>query len=77
MMYADHVLCGVCEKELFVVVTTDVCPNCKVRGGLTFFDEDNPEVEVHESEVVNLDDRENVINDTEVSITVIKYLLNN
>lgn len=67
MILADFVICNNCEKEMYVVMTTEVCPNCMKKGVLSFVDEDNKEVEVDESKVVNLFNIENVINETEMS----------
>lgn len=66
--YADYVRCGYCEEEMYVLMTTDVCPKCKHRGGLEWADIERQEVEVEDSEIINLDDYENVMNDTEYSV---------
>lgn len=48
MILADYVKCNNCEEIMYVVKTTEVCPNCLERGTLSFVDENNPEVEVSE-----------------------------
>lgn len=68
MILADYVQCGNCEEIMYLVRGSDVCPKCKFKGCLAWADpdnEDNYEVEVHESEVANIEDYENVINETE------------
>lgn len=68
-MYADKVKCNNCDEEMLVVVGTEVCPICKMRGSLVFVNENEPEVEVNESEIINIDDYQNVVNETEKSIS--------
>lgn len=67
-MIADHVICTNCGEEMVVVPGTDVCPKCKRKGTLLWADEGQAEVEVPENAVVNLDDYENVVNETEGSV---------
>lgn len=68
MILADYVKCNNCEEIMYVVMTTEVCPNCLERGVLSFVDENNPEVEVSEAEVINLWNSKSVINEEELSI---------
>lgn len=67
-MIADSVKCTNCLKEMFVVPGTEVCPKCKSRAVLAWNNIDKQEVYVSESEIVNLNDYKNVVNNTEESI---------
>jgi Archaea-specific RecJ-like exonuclease, contains DnaJ-type Zn finger domain len=67
-MIADNVKCNNCNEEMYVVVGTEVCPKCKQRGMLSWVDENKQEIDVSESEIANLNDYENVVNETENSI---------
>lgn len=64
-MVSDHVVCNNCCEEMFVIPGTEVCPKCKVKGVLSWVNEDEQEVEVSENEIINLDDYDNVVNETE------------
>lgn len=72
MIVADYVKCGKCGEKMYLVRGSDVCPLCRHKGGLQWADlgnEDNYEVEVNESEIANIDDYEDVINDDEKYLT--------
>lgn len=60
-MKADHVLCSSCNEEMYVVVGTKVCPNCRVKGTLEWADEEKPEKEVSITKISNYFDYKNVI----------------
>lgn len=67
-MNADRVQCSSCGEIMFVIPGTEVCPKCKLRGVLSWVDENQQEVEVAYNDVINLDDYENIVNETEESI---------
>lgn len=50
-MLADHVKCNWCNKELFVSIGEEICPNCKKEGFLMWMNENKQEVEVDENRI--------------------------
>jgi hypothetical protein len=46
-MYADHVSCSYCEKEMFVERGADICPSCLHKAGtLMWANIEEPEIEL-------------------------------
>lgn len=48
-MYADHVICLNCEKEMYVHIGTEICPRCGEKGTFSWVNKFCPEVDVPES----------------------------
>lgn len=53
MVIADHVKCNWCDKESYIPVGEDECPNCHKVGFLQWVDEDSPEKEVDYYKTIN------------------------
>lgn len=45
-MLADHVICGICGKEMYVSVGAEHCPFCNTYGALQFANKCEPEIEL-------------------------------
>lgn len=54
-MFGDFVKCNNCESEnMKVALGSEICPICGAIGMLAWVDEENPEVEVDDSEILEI-----------------------
>lgn len=50
-MYTDHVFCCNCESEMFIPCGSNICPRCGAVGTMMWANEEEPEVEVNETDL--------------------------